>query len=233
MQGWELWLVPLVAIGIWILGTLLRGSNASNEEKEASRQMGAGGPRDRPGMGDRQRRPAQAGGDLDRFLREVQRRKQGGEARPAQAARPLPVARPVEPRRPAAPPRVEPLPRATARPAPAPPAPRRPAPRPPAPSRQPAARPRFEEPIPVVEIVEEAQAGPVWQGTAVPSAPVQVVSVATEARLTSQQAFDLGRGKGVSPALAQLAALLRTPQGLRNAMLLREILAPPLCHRQR
>src|SRR5262249_8553664 len=41
------------------------------------------------------------------------------------------------------------------------------------------------------------------------------------------------RAMPLSPALAQVTALLRTPHGLRTAVLLREVLGTPLCHRRR
>jgi len=58
---WEWLIIPIIAVGVWIVSTLLR----SAEE--------AKGPGKKP----------EKVTDLDRFLREVRRRKDGGEREPA------------------------------------------------------------------------------------------------------------------------------------------------------
>src|SRR5437660_12185370 len=121
-MAWELWVVIGVSIVALIIWSLVRASSGGgNDGQDGMRAGPAAGQRDRPALAERPRRPAQSAGDLDRFLREVQRRKQGAAPRPTPpAARPAPPAvRPVEQRRPLAPPpRPQPAPRPAARPAP-------------------------------------------------------------------------------------------------------------------
>src|SRR5579872_5684220 len=85
MRGmhWEVLIIPLIALGVWILGTIFR----TEEEKAKGR------PR-RPGEGggrSPQRRPTT---ELDRFLEEARRRREAAERR----QQPEPSARPPEPR---------------------------------------------------------------------------------------------------------------------------------------
>jgi hypothetical protein len=83
---WEILIIPLIALGVWVLGTVFRG--AEDERQKALRQQ----PRRPGGPRPPQRRPAT---DLDRFLEEARRRREAA-ARPAPP--PPPVARPPEPR---------------------------------------------------------------------------------------------------------------------------------------
>ena len=85
---WELLIIPLIAVGVWVLGTVFRG--AEDERQKALRQRRPGGPRPP------QRRPAT---DLDRFLEEARRRREAA-ARPAPPPRPAVEPRPAEPRAP-------------------------------------------------------------------------------------------------------------------------------------
>jgi hypothetical protein len=221
-MGWEVLLVPAIAIGVWVLGTLIK--NATNQDTD---KLPPRVPPDRPPA---PRRPAPPGTDLDRFLREVNRRKQAGEqpaprpkplAPPPQAARrtaPAPPPRPVRPAGPAA--------RPPARPAPVPP------------SRRPPLQPvPVAEPVPVLEVVpleEErrgASPGPTWQQP--PQPPAALPAVVPGKAVPAGQQFPVGAGRTVSPALATVHALLRSPQGLRSVMVLREILDPPLSMRGR
>src|SRR5436190_7348054 len=97
MPGWEVLLILLVPVGVWVLSTLLRG-----EEKQPPRgRTPAGGPHPA------QRRPVT---DLDRFLEEARRRREAAERRPRDTGTeppPLPMPRPAPPvaARPAPPPR--------------------------------------------------------------------------------------------------------------------------------
>src|SRR5947209_4681140 len=65
---WEILIIPLIAVGVWLLGTIFRGVE---EERQKAR------PR-RPGEGGPMRRPVT---DLDRFLEEARRRREAAEER--------------------------------------------------------------------------------------------------------------------------------------------------------
>jgi hypothetical protein len=232
---WEFWLVPIAAIVFWILGTLMRGSGGGaaardKDTQEANRGVPRPGPQ-RPGQAERPlgppRRSQQSAADLDRFLQEVSRRKQGAAApRP-----PEPAARPVETRRPTA---SRPPP--TARPAAArPPAPARTTP--PRPTKPAPARPVAVEPIPVLEVLpvpeEPASTAPREQWAAPVQAAV-VTGTAVGAGLTQPTfAAEAGAVRAVPARLAQIVALLKTPRQLRAAMVLREVLDPPLYLRRK
>jgi hypothetical protein len=159
---WELLIIPLIAVGVWVLGTVFRG--AEDERQKALRQR-------RPAGGARppQRRPAT---DLDRFLEEARRRREAA-ARPEPP--PPPAARPAEPRRP------EPRPlrqREPERPAAVT---RRPEP-PPRPA--PPARPKAEPVVAVrrAEPVAEARPAVVVEAVPAPPPPPPVPVVEVRAR---------------------------------------------------
>jgi hypothetical protein len=88
-MGWEVFIIPIIGVAVWIISTLLRG----NEDAK------------KPGAGPAQRKGEKVT-DLDRFLREVQRRKQSSE-RGTEQPPPPPERRREE--RPAPPPREEPV----------------------------------------------------------------------------------------------------------------------------
>jgi hypothetical protein len=242
---WMCWVVPVIGVVLAIVGVMLRNMAQAQEEqqrmqrdreKRAQRPLAPPRPEGTPPP----RRPAPAPGstgvtELDRFLQEVQRRKQGASAKPAE---PPPVAKPVEPRpRPS----VSPPPTAV-RPAgdqlPAP----RPRPRPP--EQPPAPRPRpqpsrpespktvilVEEPVPVVEVVEERH--PTWQPRTRDAAPAGVPRTAEQAYKTSSAPATRTQA-AESPVAAQLRSLLRTRQSLATAVVLSEIFGPPKCQRGR
>jgi len=235
-MGWDFWwVVPLLAVGFWIIGTLLRNSSSAARDKD-TQEANRGAPQrpgqQRPGQPDRPlgppRRPQQSSADLDRFLQEVSRRKQGAAAPPP----PEVVVRPAEqPRRPTA---SRPAP--TSRPAPA-----RPAapPRPAAPrsKKPPTGRPLVVEPLPVLEVVpvpEEPTSTAPREQWAEPVQAAVVTGTTIGAGLTQPTfAAEAGTPRAVPPRLAQILGLLKTPQQLRAAMVLREVLDPPLCKRRR
>jgi hypothetical protein len=181
-MGWEHLIVPILAVAVWIIATVLRGSE----------QAKGGG---RPGG-----RKSEKGTDLDRFLREVNRRRQSaerGEERPRRAER--------EEERPA---RAE---------------------RRPAQSRAKWSTPPIKaEPIAVAVPIE------------VPPAPVVAIAptmpTLEAAPLPTMPADASARSLPPPPesrALAGLRKLLRTREGLRQAMILQEVLGPPVSHRRR
>jgi hypothetical protein len=196
MGGWEVWAALIVGAAVWIIGQLLRQSADDDPKKR---------PPARPQPTDRPNRPRPASGttDLDRFLQEVQRRKQMAEGH---GKPPPPPKKPQPQRRP--PPRNVPdvLP-----------------------TRTPGAE-RWAQPA-VVEVV------PVQTPPArVPApAPVQEVVAAVvvpgEVQPMARRAFPPPRKTEMSPALAQLQKLMASRDSLRAAVLLQEVLGPPLCHR--
>ena len=67
---WEVLIIPLIALGVWILGTLFKGED--DKTKKGARRPGMGSARP-PG-----RRPTT---DLDQFLEEARRRREVEERR--------------------------------------------------------------------------------------------------------------------------------------------------------
>jgi hypothetical protein len=102
---WEILIIPLIALGVWILGTLFKSGEDDKTKKGVRRPIGASGRTSG-------RRPVT---DLDRFLEEARRRREM-EERPkppplppparATVARPPLRERPIPPRE--APPHVAP-----------------------------------------------------------------------------------------------------------------------------
>jgi hypothetical protein len=165
---WEVIILPVIAVAVWIIGTLIR-----NAEKE---QGPAGAPP----------RKAERVTDLDRFLREVHRRRQMGERA---EERPEPSERRREP---------------------APPPVRRPPPR------------QEELPVDEVVVVESPAPAPALRVHEAP--PLPDVPSDKSARPPAQ---------GPEPvALGSLRRLLRSREGMRTAMILREVLGPPLARRR-
>jgi hypothetical protein len=217
---WEIVLVLLIPVGVWLLTTILRSEEDRNR-RSGGRPGGDGAPRG-PG-----RRPVT---DLDRFLEEARRRREASERQSRQALGPPPSAeledtrlrvpgRRSEPPPPPLAPRVEPLRQAPPRPAPQPvgrsPERRPPAPRatvlPPVPVPPPVARPA----PPPEQIPVEVVPGP----PPTPSAPARPASPVTPRKDAEQ--------------LAALLKLLRSPQTARTAIVLREVFDQPLCRRRR
>jgi hypothetical protein len=210
---WHFWLVPLIAVAVWILGSLLR-SGAEERQRMLQRQNPGGGP-------DGGRQPQRPNTDLDRFLQEVHRRRQASERRDVQEE-PPPVPERADSR-----PKPRPVPPPVRQP---PPPPRRPAVRPASPPpavRRPQTR-TVEDPTPVVQVVVPASPTPVDQLPAV--VPVlSEVGIAPGRQARKARTATYRDPVGPPPSLA---ALLSSPEGLRNAFILREILDAPLCKRR-
>ena len=217
MGGWEIWFALIAAAAIWIVGHLLKQS-AQNDEKRDQPRPGPGerrAPGRPPGAPPRQP-PARS--ELDRFLQEVNRRKQLAEER-GRAPQPPPEGRPARPR---TVPVDRPPPRRVVEPV------REVVPVGPAPTRR-------AEPAPVLELAEvEARPATVLP-TATPAAAVPVAPAAGAGPvvLSPLTAFPPTRRQAPSGALRRLGAMLRTADDLRAAMMLREILDRPRCHRRR
>jgi hypothetical protein len=216
MHGLEYVLVLLVPLIVWVLSTVFKGTNER--------------PGTRPGANPRSPSPRRPVTDLDRFLEEARRRREAAERGPQPAGE--------APPRPAPPPPPRPVPVAERRPPRPPSQPRRrnvepasPLPRPgrapvlleavgeaPAPSFPP---PRVEPPRSPEPARLEAQPPP--PGPAAPLTPAAQVQVLRPA----------GGRKAPSPTLAQLAALLRSPQSAGTAIILKEVFDVPLSRRPR
>jgi hypothetical protein len=93
------------------------------------------------------------------------------------------------------------------------------------------------EPIPVLEVlpVKEEPAAPAPREQWAPPVQAAVVTGTAVGAGLTQPTFAAAAGtpRAVPPRLAQILGLLKTPQQLRAAMVLREVLDPPLCKRQR
>jgi hypothetical protein len=209
MMRWEVFIIPLIALGVWILGTIFRNAEEERQKLGARRQPGGGrGPTRRPAT------------DLERFLEDARRTRKQLEKRTQPEKQP-PASRPPRPRRetPAPRPRevviavpvAEPLPQ---------------------PSR---ARPAEMEPMPAavfpqappvtaapVRVVAEAVIVPS------PSATTRVAEVAVAAAVPVA-----GRNRAAPTSRAQVIDLLRNPSTRAAALVLHEVLGPPLCRRIR
>jgi hypothetical protein len=163
-MGWEILVIPIIGVAVWVISALIRGS------EEAKR--GEPAPRKRP----------EKVTDLDRFLREVQRRREAAERE--------------EPRPRRAEPAVE----------------ERAESRPPPPARRPPPREAAVEVVVPVETVVVARPAP-----AAPVPPAEPEPAPPRGR---ERAAPVG-----------LRGLLRSRDGLRTAMILREVLGPPLALR--
>ena len=213
-MNWEILIVPLIALGVWILSTVFRGAVEANDT-----------PR-RPGEGTPPRRPPS---EIDRFLEEARRRRDKSREQPA----PEPVREPERKMPAAVLPSTNPPPR---------PAPRKPEPQPfdtprkrePAPSTSARAlndpllgriedRPSFANPA-------SAQAKPMMalptnmETPALPTLPTPTMD--TPATSSDQNRRD------ASPLRAALSSMLRDRTALRTAFILHEILDEPLCKRR-
>jgi hypothetical protein len=211
---WEVLIVPLIALGVWILGTLFR---PEEDERAKQRRRGPleGGARLPP------RRPVT---DLDRFLEEARRRRETAER--GRSASPPAETAPEPQQRVARPPLLQDRPSREP--------PRRPRPAPSTPSRRPAAE------VPVALPVARPVTIPVPE----PSIPTAVVVPIAEPIPPPADAAEVSpagvhpdaphkRSPVLTPVLAQVAALLRSPQSAGAALVLREIFDQPLCRRRR
>jgi hypothetical protein len=222
---WEILLIPLIALGVWILSSIFR---SFEDERDKNKRGFEAGNRGRTPTA---RRPIT---DLDRFLEESRRRREAGLPKQPPTAKPVPA-----PPKPA--PRVErefpeaylgrtetaktqsqrsgqtaadPSPR-TSEVRPEDPTPRR---RTPETVRKPARREvTVADPValPTLEVVLAPQAVPV-------GAPLTQPASQSPSR----------GGRGANPVLAQVAALLRDKKSVGAALVLREIFDRPLSARR-
>lgn len=168
--------------------------------------------------------PRPLGNDINQFLDEMNRlRRRAAEAPPAEPEeyrseappRPAPAVRPPVPRPPRPRPRIQPPTPALAFTPPAPPPP---------------------PPVPRIVVAEPVILDVLPASTPRPSSPPAPPRFpdALPARSPAPAAAPVVAAPVVEklpPAVTQLRSLLRSPQGLRNAMLLKEVLGPPRCRR--
>jgi hypothetical protein len=221
MNGLEIFIIPLIALAVWVLQYIFRGPE-ENKTGNRSRPSGQTRPANRPPP---QRRPVT---DLDRYLEETRRRRQQDEPRPVIIAEVVPEAAPrVEPerRRLSVPPRApapRPTPRVEQRP------PRVP---PPEPSRRvplqsEVVRPVLLDSVPVVVPVP-APSPPVPPRDPEPNLRTQAPPEAIDTRSRARRRAD------ASALLIELTRLFRTREGMAAALVLQEVLGRPISQRRR
>jgi hypothetical protein len=187
-MDWVQWLIPLVALAVWILSNLAR-----NREDEPRR---ARPPQVRGDEQPREKKPE----EVDRFLDEVRRRRETADARKRKVDEPRRVLpRREEQRKPLQPPASRPE------------APRRPAPPPLPPS-----------PPPKPVVVKEPPPLPRPAAGKVEDVVVARIVTASPGGETAIERVASG------PAKQQIFDLLCRKNNLNTAVLLREILGPPL-----
>jgi hypothetical protein len=213
-MGGRWWIFLIIAVAVWILNALLRSAEDERRKRREPRPPGEDDPRGRS---------SRSAGDIDRFLEEInRRRRQASERR-------LPPARPREAAGPGArpqPSRVE------------------------APSRT-DSPPWSESPsrkVPPVRSAEEQvrqrergkRAGEPESPTAAQQLPQTVSPAAATATpaivdsgLSNSTPTPAPTDREPAPAAVQLLTLLRAPQWLRTAVLLKEVFDKPLSQRGR
>ena len=210
----EIFIIPLIALAVWILQYIFRGPEENNKQ-QPGRPRPAAAPQ-RP-AGPRPRRPVT---DLDRYLEETRRRRVQGEDRPP----PIEVA----PERSARDEALERERRRVAAPKPPPPPPPRVVPVPPQRTLQPIAeplRPVVAEIVPVAVPVQSPINARTEQAATMRGAELAAPQVDSRRREERRVA--------ATPVQKELARLLRAPQGLAAALVLQEIFGEPLCRRKR
>jgi hypothetical protein len=104
---WEILIIPLIALGVWIMGTLFK--NEDDKTKKVVGRRPPFSPQNGGGRGGGRAPGQRVGTDLDRFLEEARRRREPEERRKAPPPSRAPAARPPlreRPTRPQEPPRL-------------------------------------------------------------------------------------------------------------------------------
>jgi hypothetical protein len=205
MRDWG-WVVPVGIVLFWIINSLFQGAERERARLNRPRSLPGG---ERP-PGERvRRRPPQ---DIDRFLEEVNRRRQAAERRPGSSGKERSSGPTAGPTVPGMRPRI----------------PQRPVTRQPAVPLQPAgsALGRIPEAIPVTEAVAAAEV------LAVASA-LQAAPLPTLAREIKPPSASVSKaGEKLPSDTPPFVELLRAPDNLRTAVILQEILGRPRCQRR-
>ena len=218
MDKWLTWLIPLIAIAVWILSQL-----AGNQQPPKRSTPRPFPPRD-PEQDPRSRAP----GELEEFLENMKRRKEAEEQTAAErerAAADRAVAEPVLIAEEIVPPRASPPP----------------LPRPveqrrksmPVGNKKPPRRPEpvivIEPPPPVVRTVPMPMSAP---APAVTLATLPAVPAAPAAPQAIHRPEALPARTSLPPVARMVRDLLASRQALAAAILVREVLDPPLCKRR-
>lgn len=193
MRNWH-FIIPIIAVAVWILSSLIRGA----EEQRVRRPRPQRDPEE-PADGTRPRRSPS---EIDRFLQEVQRRRQEGEERrpPREAPKPLPPAEEVLVAIP-----VQEVPnRRTPR------------------ADRPRRRPAESRPIPVAQPVPVVPP-PVLETQFRESPPPPGPEAASQPTAAEKKREAMGK---------QLRELLNSKQSLATAFILREVFDRPLSLRR-
>jgi hypothetical protein len=217
-MGLEIFIIPLIALAVWILQYIFRGP----EEKKPAGKPGARPGSTRPTASRPARRQTT---DLDRYLEETRKRRQMEETKPVVVAEVVQEKTAAE--------RTEEMQRerrqATAPPKPPPPrpqrqtqriptvlpeTPRRPVPPPPP---APAPRPVVAQPVPVPVV------GPVEEPRV--AARVEQPAAALDSRRREQRQI------AAAPVQMELARLLKSKNGLAAVFVLQEIFGQPISRR--
>jgi hypothetical protein len=200
---WE-WLVLVIFLIVWIVSSLIQGVEKERSRMNRSRSLpGADRP---PGERPTRRAPT----DIDRFLEEVnRRRRQAAERRPAVSGREKPPVPTVGPAAPVSRPRIPARPASGKTIVPV--------------QRIPSGK--IPEAIPVTETTAAAEI------LAVASVMHAVPQNAPWAETAVVSAANVAGVESAPAAIPPLTELLRAPDTLRTAVILREILGPPRSQR--
>jgi hypothetical protein len=211
-MNWTAWIIPLIALAVWVISNLAK--NAQEQQRRPNRPT-PGTPPANPNAPEASGpKPQRTAAEIEDFLREVRRRREVADGKKTKKViPPPPPPRPVQPVR-SRPSLEAPIPMAV---------PIRPD-RPDRPQATPAT-PRRENqaplPIPVAEEVVVAQVAPsAYAGPSTVSAP----------RTNMGRGVQLGVSSG---AAGHFLKLLRDPQSMKTAIMLREILDKPISRRGR
>jgi hypothetical protein len=186
---WFVLIIPAIAIGIWAFRNVIERSNEANRNvPPAGRPVG--------------QRPRSATAEIDRFLEEVNRRRQMQQQRQTQARRPQEpiVVEAVEVAPPPIAPRARPVP------------------------------PRVRAATPAPSRRQTAQSDIALAAVAQRVAAVEVLPALPALRFEAPPAVT-SVSRPVPQQLQQLRALLRSASGLRTAFVLNEIVGSPRCRR--
>lgn len=195
-MDWVQWLVPLVALGVWILSNLARNREDEPRRARPPQVRGDGMPEAAP----RQRKEPE---EVDRFLDEVRRRRENTE-RKKKADEPRRVLLPKreETRKPAQPQ-----------------------------SRQDAQRKPTPPPVPKLIPVKEPPTSPRKEPGSSPRSANRIEEVVVARIVSPTPRSDSPAPVHAERTIPQLLDLLCRKENLTTAVLLREVLGPPLCKR--
>jgi hypothetical protein len=201
---WVKWVIPLIALAVWILTSLIK----SQQEEPRRRSTTRFPPQPQGGEEGTGPRPRRTSGEVEQFLEEIRRRRESG-VKPAEVEqRPRPVVREAPPVIVVEAPRPRPAPRTP----PALPPKRQP------PRREEPATPRKRPAVTEEVVVARIVSTPPITVAAPPPPAASAITLAVSP---------------TAPAARQFLDLLKNPQSMRVAFLMREILDRPVSRRPR